>query len=172
MKTNNSIKIDSRTLSLEIVDNAAKSGQVLSALIAPTGVKFFCKAVIVEFKPLPAEKNVALAVALKNRGIPFCSFDKALGGTLGSIPAEHLRGEEVVAKVYPKAAPATRPVVKPGAPAPEPVKPAEEPVKLAPTAEGDLAPAPKEKKAKAPRAPRTSRAKKAKGGEAAEQAAS
>ena len=151
MNNINKTVIDNRTLTLEIVDAAAKSGQVLSVLIAPAAVKFFCKAVIVEFGPLPAEKNVALAVALRNRNIPFCAYDKALGGTLGSIPAEHLRGEPVVAKVYPPAQPATRPVVKAaGAPAPvaeakaEPAAPVAEPAKDEP--------APKEKKPRAPRA--------------------
>lgn len=146
MNSINKTVIDSRILSLEIVDAAAKSGQVLSVLIAPAGVKFFCKAVIVEFKPLPAEKVKALAVALKNRSVPFCAYDKALGGTLGSIPAEHLRGEAVVAKVYPPAQPATRPVVKAaGAPAPVVEAKAELPAPAAEQAKDE--PAPKEKKA-------------------------
>lgn len=141
MSNNNKTVIDNRTLNLEIVDAAAKSGQVLSVLIAPAAVKFFCKAVIVEFKPLPEEKNVALAVALRNRAIPFCAFDKALGGTLGSIPAEHLRGEAVQPKVYPPAQPATRPVVTIKAPKAEEPKVKEVKVE-----------APKEEKPKTPRA--------------------
>ena len=162
---NNITKNDNRVLSLEIVDAAAKSGQVLSVLIAPAAVKFFCKAVIVEFKALPAEKNKALAVALRNRNILFCAYDKALGGTLGSIPAEHLRGEPVVAKVYPKAQPATRPVL--GAPAPEVAKPADKPAAMTISPEGEIVV--KEEKKKAPRAPRVRKEKKG-GKPAAEQA--
>jgi len=156
------------TLTLDTLDKAVKSGVVLSVLIAPDSIKFFCTMAVVQFPGMPQDKQRAVAVALRNRSVPFCSADRTLGGTLQSIPPAHLEGKPVVAKVYGPAQPATRPVVKPGAPAPEAAKPAEEPVKLAQTADGELAPAPKkEKKARAPRAPRASRAKKAKGGEQA-----
>lgn len=128
-------------VTLEIVDTAAKSGALLSVLIAPTSVKFFAKMAIVEYPALPAEKVKALAVALKNRSVPFCAYDKALGGTLGSIPAEHLRGEAVQPKVYPPAQPATRPVVTIEAPKAE--EPKVEEVKVE---------APKEEKPKTRRA--------------------
>lgn len=133
-------------VTLEIVDTAAKSGALLSVLIAPTSIKFFAKMAIVEYPALPAEKVKALAVALKNRSVPFCAYDKALGGTLGSIPAEHLRGEAVQPKVYPPAQPATRPVVKAaGAPAPVVEAKAELPAPAAEQVKDE--PAPKEKKA-------------------------
>lgn len=149
-------------LTSTVLEAAIKSGVVLSVLIAPNAVKLFCTMAIVQYPALPEAAAKACAHNLRLAGVPFCAYDKALGGTLGSIPAEHLRGEAVQPKVYPKAQPATRPVVKAsGAPAPvaeakaEPAAPVAEPKAELPAPVVEPAkdePAPKEKKKRAPRA--------------------
>lgn len=164
MNTNKTV-IREVALTSVTLEAAIKSGVVLSVLIAPTSVKLFCTMAIVQYPALPEAAAKACAHNLRRAGVPFAAADKALNPTMATIPPAHLAGQQVVEKVYGPAQPATRPVVKPaGAPAPAP---AEEPVKLAPTAEGNLAPAPK--KAKKARAPRAKKAKNT-GESAAEQA--
>lgn len=148
MKINNT-KNDSRTLNTDLLNKAQEAG-LLSVLIAEKEIKLFLPQVIAVYAPLPAEKTAALASTLRFRKVPFAAHDKALKPTLGYIPAEHLAGQPVVAKVYPKAQPATRPVVKAaGAPAPVAEAKTELPPPVAEPAKDE--PAPKEKK-RAPRA--------------------
>lgn len=145
MKINNT-KNDSRTLNIDLLNKAQEAG-LLSVLITEKEIRLFLPQVIAAYAPLPADKTAALASTLRFRKVPFAAQDKALKPTLGSIPAEHLRGEAVVAKIYPKAKPATRPVVK-AADAPAPVAEAKaEPAGSAAEPAKDE-PAPKEKKAK------------------------
>lgn len=146
----NKTAIDARTLNLELLNKAREAG-LLSVLITEKEIRLFMPGVIVVFSPLSAEKTPILAQNLRGYKVPFAAQDKALKPTLGYIPAEHLAGQPVVAKVYPPAQPATRPVVK-AAGAPAPV--AEAKVELPPPAEEPAKdePAPKEKKKRAPRA--------------------
>lgn len=154
MSNINKTVIDSRVLSLDLLNKAVEAG-LLSVLIAPTQIKFFMPTVVVAYAPL-GDKTAILAENLRRKAIPFAAADKGLRPTLGSIPADHLAGRPVVEKVYGPLAPATRPVVKPvaGAPAPE----------LPGVTEAAPEPAPKKK-----RAPRAKKAGKAEQG-AADQA--
>lgn len=150
MKINKTV-VREVALTSTVLETAVKSGAVLSVLIAPNAVKLFCTMAIVQYPALPEAAAKACAHNLRIAGVPFSAYDKALRPTLGYIPAEHLRGEPVVAKVYPPAQPATRPVVKAaGAPAPVAEAKAELPPPVVEPAKDE--PAPKEKKARAPRA--------------------
>lgn len=154
MNTNKTV-IDSRTFNTELLNKAQEAG-LLSVLIAPTQIRLFLPTVVVQYAPLPADKTLALASTLRFRSIPFAAADKALKPTINYIPAEHLRGEAVVEKIYPPAKPATRPVMpaKAELPAPAPAEAkAELPPVEAPVAQNEQ-PAKKEKKPRAPRAPR------------------
>lgn len=112
----NKIVIRSVALTSTILEAAIKSGVVLSVLITPTSVKLFCTMAIVQYPALSAAAAKACAHNMRRAGVAFAAADKELLPTLNSIPAEHLRGEAVVAKVYGPAAPATRPVVTLAAP--------------------------------------------------------
>lgn len=148
MKINN-IKNDDRVFNLELLNKAREAG-LLSVLITEKEIRLFLPRVIAVYAPLSAEKTPILARNLRGYKVPFAAQDKSLRPTLGYIPAEHLRGEAVVAKVYPPAKPATVPVVKAaGAPAPVAEAKAELPPPAAEPAKDE--PAPKEKKARAPR---------------------
>lgn len=165
MSNINKTVIRETALTSTTLEAAIKSGVVLSVLIAPTGVKLFCTMAIVQYPPLSEAAAKACAHNLRRAGVPFAAADKALNPTLATIPPAHLAGQQVVEKVYPKAQPATKPVM--GAGAPEVAKPADKPAVMTISPEGEIVV--KEEKKKAPRAPRARKEKKG-GKPAAEQA--